>query len=63
MADIIRIRDLKAEEIATLLTTKGRHLSADQEAAARNTVNEISSVKKAYDALETLGKFRKTAWV
>lgn len=61
MADIIRIQDLKAEEIATLLASKGRRLPKDQEAAVRNSVNEISDIKKAYDALEALGKLRDAA--
>jgi hypothetical protein len=61
MADIIRIQDMKAEEIAALLTTKGRRLSSDEKAAVRDSANEISRMKKAYDALETLGTIRDAA--
>ena len=61
MADIIRIQDLKAEEIAALLASRGRRLSKDQEAAVRNSVSEISNVKLAYDTLETLGKLNEAA--
>ncbi len=61
MAKIIRIQDLKTEEIATLLASKGRGLSKDQEDAVRNSVNDISNLKKAYDALESLAKLRGAA--
>lgn len=61
MAKIIRIQDLKAEEIATLLASKGRSLPKDQEAAVRNAGIEITNLKKAYDALESLAKLRGAA--
>ncbi|MBC8869993.1 MAG: hypothetical protein H8E44_11275 [Planctomycetes bacterium] len=61
MADIIRIQDLKAEEIAAILASKGRRLSKDQEAAVRDCVSEISNIKRAYDTLDTLGKLNEAA--
>ena len=61
MADILRIQDLKAEEITTLLETGGRHLASDQEAAVRNSSNEIRSIKKAWDTSVKLGKLLDAA--
>jgi len=61
MADIIRIQDLKAEEIAALLASRGRRLSKDQESAVRDSVSEISNIKLAYDTLETLGRLNEAA--
>jgi len=61
MADILRIQDLKADEIATLLETRGRHLASDQEAAVRNSSSEIRSIKKAWDTSVKLGKLLDAA--
>lgn len=61
MTKIIRIQDLKAEEIATLLASKGRRLSKDQEATVRNSVSDINNLKNACDALESLAKLRDAA--
>jgi len=54
MADIIRIENLKAEEIRQLLAEKGRELPEDQAAAARHSASQISQLKQAFDTLQSL---------
>jgi hypothetical protein len=61
MADILRIQDLKAEEIATLLESRGRHLASDQEAAVRNSSRDVRRVKEAWDTSVKLGNLLDAA--
>lgn len=61
MPDIIRIQDLTHAEISELLTVNADGLSNDQATAVQNTVNEISNIKWASDALRRLYKLGEAA--
>lgn len=61
MPDIIRIQDLTHAEISELLTASADSLSNDQATALQDTVNEISTIKRASDVLKRLYKLDEAA--
>jgi hypothetical protein len=56
MADIIRLEDLKAEEIAQLLNSRGRDLADDQAAVIQRSADQICRLRRAFDAFPSLPK-------
>lgn len=61
MAGIIRIEDLKSQEIAELLEVGGRRLCDSQAQAALETAAEISNIKQAFDVMEQLAERKQAA--
>jgi hypothetical protein len=61
MADIIRLEDLKAEEIADLLNCTGHRLATDQAAVIQRSAHQICRLKRAFDAFSSLPKLDEAA--
>ncbi|MCL4203187.1 MAG: hypothetical protein KJ000_11855 [Pirellulaceae bacterium] len=61
MADIVRLEDLKTEEITELLAANGRRLAEDQAAVIHHSASQICDLKRAFDLLQSLQKLDKAA--
>ncbi len=61
MADLLRIQDLSAREIAALLEADGNCLSAEQVAALQEFIADIGGIENARSAVEMLGNLEDAA--
>ena len=61
MPELVRIQDLKAEEVTELLSSKLACLSAEQPAAAEASMRHVANIKMACDAWEALGRIDRAA--
>jgi hypothetical protein len=61
MAEIVRLEDLKAEEVSVLLAANGRRLDADQAADVHHSASQIRDLKRAFDVLQSLQKLERAA--
>jgi hypothetical protein len=61
MAEIIRIQDLKQDEISRLLLVHADGLADDSASGIQDSAAEISNVKRACDTFARLNKLHEAA--